>query len=266
MLCCSCTFCGGYNHFTSQHPHAMQDVELAITMLYQLGEGAAEETLKPGSGALGQLATGQSSPQLPAQLLHDCLLLITFINSSEDFVGIKLVCSTHHLKGLAALESLDLFISFLYDCMNAATFEAWQWSLFFSQQGCNHGITTKIQSSSPPGFVRRPAKLQEMAQHIFYCLQGCLLQRCRHGTTGWWSQPCWKPMCASASKPHLDSSDASSCTTFMSTVSLSPANVLRLATRVHAMILTAVVGLLIYQGSCDGSSSCTRSVDIPGFM
>ena len=36
----------------------LQDVELAVTLLYQLGEGAAEETLKPGSGALGQLATG----------------------------------------------------------------------------------------------------------------------------------------------------------------------------------------------------------------
>lgn len=41
----------------------MQDVELAITLLYQLGEGAAEETLKPGSGTLGQLATGTQPPQ-----------------------------------------------------------------------------------------------------------------------------------------------------------------------------------------------------------
>lgn len=49
----------------------MQDVELAITLLYQLGEGAAEETLKPGSGTLGQLATG-ASPQhfLHLNLLH----------------------------------------------------------------------------------------------------------------------------------------------------------------------------------------------------
>ena len=62
------------------HSDAMQDVELAITMLYQLGEGAAEETLKPGSGALGQLATGQSPPQLPAQLLCDCLLLFVVMD------------------------------------------------------------------------------------------------------------------------------------------------------------------------------------------
>lgn len=39
----------------------LQDVELAVTLLYQLGEGAAEETLKPGSGALGQLATGKAA-------------------------------------------------------------------------------------------------------------------------------------------------------------------------------------------------------------
>jgi len=44
----------------------VQDVELAITLLYQLGEGAAEETLKPGSGTLGQLATGAP----PQHLLH----------------------------------------------------------------------------------------------------------------------------------------------------------------------------------------------------
>ena len=31
---------------------------MAVTLLYQLGEGAPEETLKPGSGALGQMAAG----------------------------------------------------------------------------------------------------------------------------------------------------------------------------------------------------------------
>lgn len=35
-----------------------QEVEVAVTLLYQLGEGAPEETLKPGSGALGQMAAG----------------------------------------------------------------------------------------------------------------------------------------------------------------------------------------------------------------
>lgn len=33
-----------------------QEVEIAVSMLYELGEGAPEEALKPGSGALGQLA------------------------------------------------------------------------------------------------------------------------------------------------------------------------------------------------------------------
>jgi len=62
----------------------VQDVELAITLLYQLGEGAAEETLKPGSGTLGQLATG--APQLCCILnllhlvtLHLDLLSISFL-------------------------------------------------------------------------------------------------------------------------------------------------------------------------------------------
>ena len=41
-------------------------VEVAITMLYQLGEGAPEETLKPGSGALGQMAAGLMGADVPA--------------------------------------------------------------------------------------------------------------------------------------------------------------------------------------------------------
>ena len=35
-------------------------------MLYQLGEGAPEETLKPGSGALGQMAAGLMGADVPA--------------------------------------------------------------------------------------------------------------------------------------------------------------------------------------------------------
>lgn len=37
----------------------MQDTELAVSLLYELGEGASEEALKAGSGALGQLALGE---------------------------------------------------------------------------------------------------------------------------------------------------------------------------------------------------------------
>ena len=39
-----------------------QDAELAITLLYELGEGASEEAMKPGTGALAQLAQGKESP------------------------------------------------------------------------------------------------------------------------------------------------------------------------------------------------------------
>ena len=35
-----------------------QDVELAVSLLYQLGEGAPEADVKPGSGVLAQLAAG----------------------------------------------------------------------------------------------------------------------------------------------------------------------------------------------------------------
>ena len=39
----------------------MQEAELAVTLLYELGEGAPEDAFKPGSGTLGQLALGASS-------------------------------------------------------------------------------------------------------------------------------------------------------------------------------------------------------------
>jgi exportin-T len=35
-----------------------QEAELALTLLYELGEGAPEEAFKPGRGTLGQLALG----------------------------------------------------------------------------------------------------------------------------------------------------------------------------------------------------------------
>ena len=38
----------------------MQDAELAITLLYELGEGASEDAMKPGTGALAQLAQGEA--------------------------------------------------------------------------------------------------------------------------------------------------------------------------------------------------------------
>jgi len=38
----------------------LQDAELAITLLYELGEGASEDAMKPGTGALAQLAQGEA--------------------------------------------------------------------------------------------------------------------------------------------------------------------------------------------------------------
>lgn len=35
-----------------------QEVEIAVTLLYHLGEGASDEALKPGTGHIAQLATG----------------------------------------------------------------------------------------------------------------------------------------------------------------------------------------------------------------
>lgn len=60
----------------------LQDAELALSLLYQLGEGAAEETLKPGSGALGQLATGWLLPIHPHHLLSCIILLSNSLSTS----------------------------------------------------------------------------------------------------------------------------------------------------------------------------------------
>mmetsp|Transcript_5354 Transcript_5354/g.11718 ORF Transcript_5354/g.11718 Transcript_5354/m.11718 type:complete len:1077 (-) Transcript_5354:655-3885(-) len=43
-----------------------QEAELAVVLLYELGEGAPEEALKPDSGALGQLALALMQATLPA--------------------------------------------------------------------------------------------------------------------------------------------------------------------------------------------------------
>ena len=45
---------------------AWQDVEIALSLLYQLGEGAPEEALRPGSGMLAQLAGGLFGADVPA--------------------------------------------------------------------------------------------------------------------------------------------------------------------------------------------------------
>ena len=53
-----------------------------MSLLYQLGEGAAEETLKPGSGSLGQLATGESKLfEMSVGMLVGLVLLISMFES-----------------------------------------------------------------------------------------------------------------------------------------------------------------------------------------
>ena len=44
---------------------SFQEVEIVVTLFYQLGEGAAEEYTKPGCGILGQMAAGLMQAQLP---------------------------------------------------------------------------------------------------------------------------------------------------------------------------------------------------------
>ena len=50
----------------------MQEAELAVTLLFELGEGAPEDAFKPGSGTLGQLALG-ATPPLPLLALYSKL-------------------------------------------------------------------------------------------------------------------------------------------------------------------------------------------------
>ncbi len=54
-----------------------------MSLLYELGEGASEEALKPGSGALGQMALGAL---LPFLLLTSEILLVDSCDAhlSED--------------------------------------------------------------------------------------------------------------------------------------------------------------------------------------
>ena len=52
QCCLSVTWC-------QQRWECLQDAELAVTLLYELGEGASEEAMKPGTGALAQLAQGE---------------------------------------------------------------------------------------------------------------------------------------------------------------------------------------------------------------
>ena len=49
-----------------------QEAEIAVVMLYELGEGAPEEALKPDSGTLGQLAVALMQVRLFIGFFHLC--------------------------------------------------------------------------------------------------------------------------------------------------------------------------------------------------
>eukprot|EP00798_Chlamydomonas_sp_ICE-L_P025196 gene25196-10836_t len=60
---------------------AFQDLEMAVLLLYELGEGAPEEALKPDSGALGQLAIALmvASPAAAEHRLVALIVMETFV-------------------------------------------------------------------------------------------------------------------------------------------------------------------------------------------
>ena len=63
---------------------------MAISLLYQLGEGASEETLKAETGAVGRLALGTSpSPMtaLPCGTPLPCCSLLHFLETHYSVVG-----------------------------------------------------------------------------------------------------------------------------------------------------------------------------------
>ena len=109
-------------------------MELAITLLYQLGEGAAEETLKPGSGTLGQLATGAT----PQHLLHSQPVAVVAIqpSASQPFASHPFCMSPFlHLN----LLHLNLLHSHPF-ASGVTAFGSWVCELsapaFFASQSC----------------------------------------------------------------------------------------------------------------------------------
>ncbi|PSC72015.1 exportin-T isoform X1 [Micractinium conductrix] len=62
-----------------------QDVEVSVTLLYQLGEGAPEGDMRPGSGVLAQLAAGVMQAESPASKhrLVALALLETYVRYSR---------------------------------------------------------------------------------------------------------------------------------------------------------------------------------------
>ncbi|KAL4444906.1 hypothetical protein ABPG77_003956 [Micractinium sp. CCAP 211/92] len=69
---------------------AWQDVEVAVSLLYQLGETAPEADMKPGSGVLAQLAAGVMQAEVPAvkHRLVALALLETYVRYSRVLAAV----------------------------------------------------------------------------------------------------------------------------------------------------------------------------------
>jgi exportin-T len=90
---------------------SFQDAEVAVTLLYELGEGAPDDALKPGSGGLGQLV----------------LLLLT--------QGQALPAGQHRLVALAVLETCVRYCRVLQQEQSAIPAVL---SLFLGPKGLGH--------------------------------------------------------------------------------------------------------------------------------
>lgn len=62
-----------------------QDAELALSLAYQLGEGASEEALRPGSGPLAALATGIMRADVPAVLTSHRLVALALLETCARY-------------------------------------------------------------------------------------------------------------------------------------------------------------------------------------
>jgi hypothetical protein len=69
----------------------MQDAEIAVTLLYELGEGAPEEAMKPRTGALAQLAQGKATDMsFLAQAKHMSLFRLLLALQWSDPAAVNL--------------------------------------------------------------------------------------------------------------------------------------------------------------------------------
>lgn len=80
---------------------AWQDVEVAVSLLYQLGEGAPEGDTKPGTGVLAQLAAGIMATEVRAGWRVGWAVCCLSLQRSGCFK-----CGCRFIGGLVALQTL----------------------------------------------------------------------------------------------------------------------------------------------------------------